>query len=48
MESTDIDRRYVENQKLPAVDLQARYGVTGVGGTQFLYGSPAIDGGSRR
>ncbi len=44
MESTDIDRRYFENQKLPAVDLQARYGVTGVGGTQFLYGSPGIDG----
>jgi outer membrane protein len=44
MESSDIDRRYFENQKLPAVDLQARYGVTGVGGTQFLYGSPGIDG----
>ena len=33
MDSTDIDRRFAENQKLPAVDLQAQYGVTGIGGT---------------
>jgi outer membrane protein TolC len=44
MESTDINRRFAENQRLPDVDLQARYGVVGIGGTQFRYGNPAIDG----
>jgi outer membrane protein TolC len=44
MDSTDIDRRFAENQKLPAVDLQAQYGVTGIGGTQFTYGNSSIDG----
>jgi outer membrane protein len=37
LESTDITLKYTSDQKLPAVDLQARYGVTGIGGTQFLY-----------
>jgi outer membrane protein TolC len=46
MESTDIDRKFAESQKLPAIDLQARYGVTGIAGTQFLYGTPTIDGGA--
>lgn len=44
MESTDINRKFAENQRLPSVDLQARYGVTGIGGTQFQYGTPTIDG----
>jgi len=44
MESTDISKRFAENQRLPAVDLQARYGLTGIGGTQFRYGTPTIDG----
>lgn len=44
LESTDIDIRFARNQKLPAVDLTARYGLTGVGGTQFRYGSSDIDG----
>ena len=44
MESTDIDRKFAENQKLPAIDLQTRYGLTGIGGTQFRYGTAAIDG----
>jgi len=35
MENTDISMEYVRNQKLPAVDLTARYGVTGVAGTQL-------------
>ncbi len=43
MDSTDIDRRFYENQRMPNIDLQARYGVTGIGGTQFLYGNPGID-----
>jgi outer membrane protein len=39
IESTDISLKFAENQRLPAVDLQARYGVTGVGGTQLDFGS---------
>lgn len=38
MESTDINLQFAKNQKLPAVDLTARYGLTGIGGTQFQYG----------
>jgi outer membrane protein len=51
MEATDISLRYAANQKLPGVDLQARYGVTGIGGTQFQYGdslSPTPTGSSIR
>jgi outer membrane protein len=35
MENTDINLAYAKNQKLPAVDLNARYGLTGVAGTQL-------------
>lgn len=45
IENVDLDIRLSENQKLPAVDLQARYGMRGVGGTQFLYDATPIDGG---
>jgi outer membrane protein len=45
MEATEINRKYAENQKLPAVNLQARYGLTGIGGTQFVYGDIGVDGG---
>jgi outer membrane protein TolC len=34
LENTDIDIKFSKNQTLPAVDLQARYGLTGIGGTQ--------------
>jgi outer membrane protein TolC len=34
MANTDVSLRFAANQKLPAVDLTARYGVTGVGGTR--------------
>jgi outer membrane protein len=44
MESTEIDRKFAQSQRLPAVDLEARYGVTGIGGRQFIYGNPTIDG----
>jgi outer membrane protein TolC len=44
MESTDIQMRFAKNQKLPAVDLTARYGLTGIGGTQFKYGDPPEPG----
>jgi len=42
MDATDINLRYGRNQKLPAVDLTARYGVTGFGGTQFEYGQVPV------
>ena len=34
LENTDIDIKLAKNQTLPAIDLQARYGLTGIGGTQ--------------
>jgi outer membrane protein TolC len=37
MESTEVNLQYVRNQKLPAVDLTARYGLTGTAGRQFNY-----------
>jgi outer membrane protein TolC len=43
MENTDVAMAYAKNQKLPAVDLTGRYGVTGIGGTQFQYGSASVD-----
>jgi outer membrane protein len=42
METTDINMRFAANQKLPEVDLQARYGLQGIGGTQFGYDNTAI------
>jgi outer membrane protein len=46
MESTDISMKFAQNQRLPGVDLQARYGATGIGGTLIQY-DPAggLDGG---
>jgi outer membrane protein TolC len=35
MENTDINLKLAANQKLPAVDLTARYGLTGIAGTLF-------------
>jgi len=35
MDNTDISMRFAANQKLPAVDLQARYGLAGVAGTRY-------------
>lgn len=35
MENTELNLKLAANQKLPAVDLNARYGLTGVAGTQF-------------
>lgn len=46
MSSTDISLKYAQNQKLPGVDLQVRYGATGVGGTQYQYDNLAIAGGA--
>ncbi len=39
LESTGINLQYARNQKLPAVDLVANYGLVGLAGTQFQYGS---------
>ena len=38
LESSDITLRYVRNQTLPDVNLQLNYGLTGLGGTQFVRG----------
>lgn len=45
IESADIDIRYNANQKLPDVNFQARYGVTGVGGTRNVFGAEPPEGG---
>jgi outer membrane protein len=39
MESTDVNMMFARNQKMPAIDLTARYGLTGNGGTQYSYGA---------
>jgi outer membrane protein len=44
METTDINLKFAQNQRLPGVDLTARYGVTGVGGTQFDYRNTGPNG----
>ena len=41
MENTDINMKFAANQKLPAIDLTARYGLAGVAGTRY---SRADDG----
>jgi outer membrane protein len=46
METTDINMKYAANQKLPQLDLQARYGLQGIGGTQYAYDNGAIAGGA--
>jgi outer membrane protein len=43
METTDINLKFAKNQRLPGIDLTARYGVTGVGGTQFRYDQQSLD-----
>lgn len=45
LESADLDIRFNRNSTLPALDVDARYGLTGVGGTQISYGQAPIDGG---
>ena len=44
LESVDLDIKYNQNQKLPAIDFTAAYGLTGVGGTQYRYGPDPGDG----
>jgi len=38
MENTDVNLKFAGNQKLPAVDLTARYGLAGVAGTRYSRG----------
>ena len=38
MDNTDVTLRFAANQKLPAVDVTARYGLAGVAGTRFSRG----------
>ena len=45
IDNVDVNIRFNKDQKLPAVNLRAGYGLTGVGGTQFEYGSDPIGGG---
>ena len=45
IDSTDLNLKYAQNQKLPEVDLQARYGLTGIGGTQYQYDQSGLTGG---
>ncbi len=39
LESADINVRYYANQRMPDVNLQATYGLVGLGGTQYEFGS---------
>ena len=45
IDNIEVNTRFNKDQKLPAVNLRAGYGVTGVGGTQLEYGPDPIDGG---
>lgn len=36
LESTDVTLRYLRNERLPAVDAVATYGLQGLGGTQYI------------
>jgi outer membrane protein TolC len=45
IESVDLDIRYNQDLKLPAIDLSANYGTSGVGGTRYEYGPEPPDGG---
>ena len=36
VEANDVTMRFLNNQRLPAVDLLANYGMQGLGGTQFI------------
>src|SRR5262245_36187525 len=46
IDTTDVNLRFAKSQTLPALDLVAAYGTTGVGGTQLIrdgLGGPVID-----
>lgn len=43
LESNLVTQRFLRNQRLPQVDAQARYGLAGIGGTEFIRLISAID-----
>ena len=45
IETTDVNLKFADNQKLPEIDLQGRYGVTGIGGTQYQYDPTGLTSG---
>ena len=45
MEANDVTLRFLENQKLPGIDLQTRYATTGIGGTRFITANDGVNRG---
>jgi outer membrane protein len=45
LEANDVTLRFLDNQKLPQVDLQTRYAVTGVGGNRLITQGAGVDRG---
>jgi outer membrane protein TolC len=43
VESNDVTMRFLGNQRLPALDVTAAYGATGLGGTQLVRNSSSVD-----
>ncbi|HKY19779.1 MAG TPA: TolC family protein [Vicinamibacterales bacterium] len=45
LEANDVTLRFLENQKLPLVNMQTRYATTGIGGTQLITESDGVNRG---
>jgi len=45
LEANDVTLGFLENQKLPQVDLQTRYATTGIGGTRLITQGSGVDRG---
>ncbi len=45
LEANDVTLRYLQNQQMPIVDLQARYGSSGLGGTRYITESDGVNRG---
>ncbi|HEX8031683.1 MAG TPA: TolC family protein [Vicinamibacterales bacterium] len=43
LDSNDVSMRYFKNQSMPAVDLNASYGVQGLGGTAFIRSGSGVE-----
>ena len=46
LEANDVTLGFLENQKLPQVDLQTRYATTGIGGTRLITQGSGVDRGT--
>jgi outer membrane protein TolC len=44
MDITDVTVKYAQNQKMPGIDLNAHYGLIGVGGTELQYATDPATG----